>query len=470
MKSFVKRYSIVLIVIFMFFIMNTKSNAFYVKEFDFSRQTLKSNNIYGICKIYRDNEAFYYKKNSSGSYTESVEASEVTSLRNEIKQAINSIGNGEYLIGKILKSNSYYDEANKEFCFKRNASSVSIDTTIKVVILGYDDNYQFKSNLTNNKGAYRVKKVGDTEEFYVSYEDTWIESELSFAYDANTITLDKTSISLKVGETVDVHYTVLPEDSLSKNVTVSYSDGIEIDTTTSGTVKITGITAGDADIIVKLKSDNTITAKCDIKVIPDIIIIPPSSSPSPEVPSPTPVIPSPNPVIPSPTPVVPSPSPEVPSPTPVIPSPSPVIPSPSPEPIEKEITSNKYLLDEAKNYIYRIAPNIKLNEFKSNIISKVDYQIIDKNGNAITDETVLVSTGMKLKTQKQEYILIVKGDIDGNGRINLTDLVKANLYNTHILSPNEIEKISADVSGDGKITITDVVQFKLASVNIKPIE
>lgn len=468
MKSFVKKYSIVLIVIFMFFIMNTKSNAFYVKEFDFSRQTLKSNNIYGICKIYRDNEVFYYKKNSSGSYAENVKESEVRSLRNEIKQAINSIDNGEYLIGKILKSNSYYDEANKEFCFKRNASSVSTDTLTKVVILGYDDNYQFKSNLTNNRGAYRVKKVGDTEEFYVSYEDTWIESELSFAYDANAITLDKTSISLKVGDTVDVHYAVLPEDSLSKNVTVSYSDGIEIDTTTSGTVKITGITAGDAYIIVKLKSDNTITAKCDIKVVSDTPVITPS--PSPEVPTPTPIIPSPSPVIPSPTPVIPSPSPEIPSPTPVVPSPSPVIPSPSPKPIEKEITSNKYLLDEAKNYIYRIAPNIKLNEFKSNIISKVDYQIIDKNGNAITDETVLVSTGMKLKTQKQEYILIVKGDIDGNGRINLTDLVKANLYTTHILSPNEIEKISADVSGDGKITITDVVLLKLASVNIKPIE
>lgn len=439
MKRVIKKYLIVLISIFIFFLITTKSNAFYIKEFDFSRQTLKSNNIYGICKIYRDDDTFYYKKNSSGSYAESVTEAEVMNLRNEIKQAISSTQNGEYLISKILKSNTYYDQTNEEFCYKRNAASVSTDTLTKVIIIGYDDEYQFKSNLSSKKGAYKVKKVGESEEFYVSYEDTWIESELSYMVDANSITLDKTSINVKIGETAEVHYTVLPENALSKAVTVSYSDGIEIDTETSGTVKIKGITKSDAYIIVKLKANKEITAKCDIKVVSDDVIGTPSPSPTPT---------------PSPTPVVPSPIPD---------------PSPSPNPEEDEITSNKYLVDPNKDYVYGILPSIKISEFKSNIIANVDYKIYDKDEIVVTDEEKIVSTGMKIKTKNKVYTAIVKGDINGDGKITITDVVRCNLYNVNIKVPNEIEKIAADVSGNGKISITDVVRLKLASVNIKPI-
>lgn len=452
MKSVIKKYLIPLISIFMFFLITTKSNAYYIKEFDFSRQSLKSNNIYGVCKIYRDNDAFYYKKNSSGSYAESVKETEVISLRNEIKQAIASISSGEYLIGKILKSSTYYDETNKEFCYKRNAASVSTDTLTKVIIVGYDDEYQFKSNLSSKKGAYIVKKVGETEEFHVSYEDSWIESELSYMTDANSVTLDKTSVNVKVGETVEVHYTVLPENALSKVVTVSYSDGIEIDTETSGTVKIKGITKGDAYIIVKLKSNKEITAKCDIKVTSDGVSVIVPESPKPGIPSP-----SPSPII------IPNPSP---SPIPD-PSPSPIIPPPSPE--DDKITSNKYLVDTNKNYIYGILPNVKISEFKANIIANVDYKVYDKDEKVITDENELVSTGMKIKTENEVYTLIVKGDINGDGKITITDVVKCNLYTVNIKVPNELEKVAADVSEDGKISITDLVRLKLASVNIKPI-
>ena len=73
---------------------------------------------------------------------------------------------------------------------------------------------------------------------------------------------------------------------------------------------------------------------------------------------------------------------------------------------------------------------------------------------------------MKLKTENQEYIMIVKGDIDGNGKITITDVVKSNLYNVNIQNPNEIEHIAADINGDGKISITDCVQVNLVSVGL----
>lgn len=310
------------------------------------------------------------------------------------------------------------------------------------MVIGYDDEYNFTGNLTSAKGAYRVKKLNSTEEFYVSYEDTWIEAELTTACDANGVVLDKTSVELDVGETIEVSYTVLPENALYKNVKVSYSAGIEIDTTTSGVVKIKGMQKGDAYIIINLQSNKEITAKCDIKVGKDA-----QETPNP---SPTPIIP---------TPIEPSPEP-------VLPSPEPVTPTPE----EEKIESNQYLIDVDKKYISKVLPGVKIGEFKNNITLNTNYELYDKNENPITDDNILVATGMNLKTQNQEYTIIVKGDIDGNGKISITDLVKAKLFISHIETPNEIEELSTDINGDGKLSVTDLVKLKLATANIKPIE
>lgn len=414
MKS-TKKFLIVLVIIYVMLSLGTISNATFVKEYDFNRLALGTSNISGVCKIYRDGEAFCYKKNLTGIYAENVKKEEVEQIRNSIKQTIDSLENGNYLMSKILKNNNYYDEANKEFCYRRDAASVNTDTLTKVVLVGYNDNYKFKSNLSSYEGAYIVKRVGEAEEFYVSYEDSWIEAELSIMSEANSIKLDKSNIEVNVGETVEIKYSVLPENAISKNVSISYTDNIEIDTTTSGTVKVKGLTKGDAYIIVKLKSNKEITAKCAIKVV--------SSSGNP-----------------------------------------------SQAPSNENISSNKYLVNTEQKYISRIKPKISVSDFKSNITSNVEYKIYDKSGTIISNENTVITTGMKLKTEKQEYIMIVKGDINGDGKISITDVVKSNLYSVHIQVPTDIEKEAADINGDGKITITDIVQLQLASTNIKPIE
>ena len=74
---------------------------------------------------------------------------------------------------------------------------------------------------------------------------------------------------------------------------------------------------------------------------------------------------------------------------------------------------------------------------------------------------------MILKVEENtQYTLIVIGDIDGNGKISITDLVRLKLFSVSILIPNDIEKIASDMNGDGKISITDLVQLKLISVGI----
>lgn len=69
------------------------------------------------------------------------------------------------------------------------------------------------------------------------------------------------------------------------------------------------------------------------------------------------------------------------------------------------------------------------------------------------------------KPQEPEQVMI--GDVDGNGKITLNDLVKIKLHciEEEVLT-QERELKAADINGDGKITVTDVAQMKLLLVGL----
>ena len=62
------------------------------------------------------------------------------------------------------------------------------------------------------------------------------------------------------------------------------------------------------------------------------------------------------------------------------------------------------------------------------------------------------------EVEKDSKILVIKGDVSGDGKITITDVVKTlNHYlNKVMVSGAYLE--AAEVSGDGNITITDVVK------------
>lgn len=84
-------------------------------------------------------------------------------------------------------------------------------------------------------------------------------------------------------------------------------------------------------------------------------------------------------------------------------------------------------------------------------------------GGTIVDGEALVATGMELMLQVDEPIwltVIVTGDINGDGKISVTDLL---MVKSHLLGKNTLAGIqakAADASGDSSITVTDYVQFK----------
>lgn len=123
-----------------------------------------------------------------------------------------------------------------------------------------------------------------------------------------------------------------------------------------------------------------------------------------------------------------------------------------------------YKVDE--EYIYNISPNTNFNEFTNNISTNMEYYVYDKENNILSDENI-ISTGMKLKVEDKFYKMVVKGDLNGDGKITITDVVKAKLHSVGIrILGDEVLK-SADVNGDGKVSITDVVIINLASVNLR---
>ena len=119
-------------------------------------------------------------------------------------------------------------------------------------------------------------------------------------------------------------------------------------------------------------------------------------------------------------------------------------------------------------YVIKVLPQTTLQDFKNNMQTDEAIEIQNSKGVALQDNE-LVGSKMTLKMGGKTYKLVVIGDIDGNGKITITDLVKMNLYSVKLMSLTDDEIKAADVNNDKKISITDLVQLKLITANIKDI-
>lgn len=100
------------------------------------------------------------------------------------------------------------------------------------------------------------------------------------------------------------------------------------------------------------------------------------------------------------------------------------------------------------------------------LISEKKYCVI-KGNNLNIGSSSIVGTGMKVcimdgATIKRSYSIIVTGDVNGDGKVNITDMiaVKSNILGKSYLTG--LYKLAGDVSGDGKVNITDFIKIKAA--------
>lgn len=113
-----------------------------------------------------------------------------------------------------------------------------------------------------------------------------------------------------------------------------------------------------------------------------------------------------------------------------------------------------------KTYLENIAPGTTIEGLMSNITTNGTIEVY-KNNQKITDTTVKMSTGMKLKIslndENYECIVIVKGDTSGDGSANLEDIFQ---INKHRLNKKLLENeflLAGDVNSDNEVDIKDLL-------------
>ncbi|NLN03753.1 MAG: hypothetical protein GX166_02870 [Clostridiaceae bacterium] len=128
-----------------------------------------------------------------------------------------------------------------------------------------------------------------------------------------------------------------------------------------------------------------------------------------------------------------------------------------------------YNINAEEGLLSRIHKNTKVREFKESL-SELNVEILDKNDNPVDDEKY-VGTGMKVRFElngdMNEYLLCVTGDANGDGVLNVTDLITVR---AHILNKKKLEGIyfmAADVNNNGEINITDYIGINADILNKK---
>ena len=150
------------------------------------------------------------------------------------------------------------------------------------------------------------------------------------------------------------------------------------------------------------------------------------------------------------------PKPEDPKPE----DPKPEDPKPEdPKPEQKYFKSDVY--KEDNNYYRNIEHSTTVAAFKKNIKTNYDYKILDLNGNDVTNVKANIKTGYKLKYGEKELILVVKGDINRDGIISITDIGQQ-LYHFlekkgYVLTGDRL--MACDINLDNQVTITDLTQL-----------
>ena len=64
------------------------------------------------------------------------------------------------------------------------------------------------------------------------------------------------------------------------------------------------------------------------------------------------------------------------------------------------------------------------------------------------------------------YDLKLIGDVDGDGKINIRDATKIQLYLSEIIELDDRQEVSADVNNDGEINIADATDIQKYSAQM----
>ena len=117
-------------------------------------------------------------------------------------------------------------------------------------------------------------------------------------------------------------------------------------------------------------------------------------------------------------------------------------------------------VDEDKHLIKNLVAGTTVGELKKKISTSGTITVIDINNNVFDDEKLVTSGSkleIKLSKKTYEYILSVRGDVNGDGKVTAADVSKMYRFVKKKISiSEECYLLAGDVNDDGKISTADV--------------
>ena len=125
-----------------------------------------------------------------------------------------------------------------------------------------------------------------------------------------------------------------------------------------------------------------------------------------------------------------------------------------------EISNYEKITKDNNEYLTKIEANTTIAQLKEKIKTNGTIKVL-KGNNEITDTNTLVGTGMQIQIETEKYIAIVKADLNGDGKIGLSDLsnIKFSLIGKKQLSTEA--QMAGDINGDEKVSLSDMAKLKM---------
>ena len=122
---------------------------------------------------------------------------------------------------------------------------------------------------------------------------------------------------------------------------------------------------------------------------------------------------------------------------------------------DNKIIFNGLTVNEDKNYIYKIEVGTSIDTIINSVSTDGKVSVIRDNDTSIT------ATGQKLKIDfddySVEYIIIVKGDVNGDGKVTLSDITTALKGYRKKIDFTDYMFTAIDFNDDGEFKLSDIV-------------
>ena len=130
------------------------------------------------------------------------------------------------------------------------------------------------------------------------------------------------------------------------------------------------------------------------------------------------------------------------------------------------IDLGKYTLKQ-EIYIIGIQPNTKIKDLEIKAIN--GEMKITKEEQEIEDEEVIIETGNKItitnETETKRYVLVIKGDCNGDGQANFQDILKINKHRLNKVKLQGAYREAGEINGDGKVDFKDILMINKFRLN-----